>query len=139
MVGLAALGIVLLLPLTGVELDPVGVAFALIAGLGWATFAILAGRVGKRIPGHDGLVVGISVAAILMVPLVIPVVGVLATQPLILLAGLAVAVLSTTLPLTFEFSALQRLSPRTYGVLGSLEPRVAALAGALLLGERIGL
>ena len=105
------------------ELDPVGVAFALIAGLGGATFAILAGRVGKRIPGHDGLVVGMCFAAILMVP----VVDVLATQPLILRAGLAVAVLSTILPFTLEFSALQRLSPGTYGVLVSLEPGVAHL------------
>ena len=138
-VALAAVGIVLLSPLSGVELDPVGVAFALVAGLGWAMFAVLAGRVGQRIPGHDGLVVGMCVAAVLMVPLVVPAVDVLVTEPLVLLAGMAVALLSTTLPFTLEFSALQRLTPRAYGVLVSLEPAVAALAGATLLGERIGI
>ncbi len=55
-----------------------------------------------------------------------------------LLAGLGVALLSTTLPFTFEFEALKRLSNRAYGVIVSVEPAVATLIGALLLGERIG-
>ena len=42
------------------------------------------------------------------------------------------------MPFTFEFEALKRLSNRAYGVIVSAEPVVAALIGALLLGERIG-
>ena len=137
-VGLAALGIALLSPLAGVDLDPLGVGYALVAGIGWATFVVLAGRVGRSVSGNDGLVIGMSVAALLMLPLVLPVVDVLATRPLILLAAVGVALLSTTIPFLLEFSALQRLTPRAYGVLVSLEPAVAALVGALLLGERIG-
>jgi inner membrane transporter RhtA len=73
-----------------------------------------------------------------MIPFVIPVAGDLIGNPMLLLAGLGVALLSTTLPFTFEFEALKRLSNRAYGVIVSAEPAVAALIGALLLGERIG-
>ena len=58
---------------------------------------------------------------------------------MILLAALGVALLSTTIPFTLEFEALKKLSNRAYGIIVSIEPAVAALIGALLLGERIGL
>ena len=137
-VALAALGIVLLSPLSGVDLDTLGVIFALLAGAMWAIFIILSSRVGKRIPGHDGLAIGMAIAAMAMIPFAAPVVTELVSSPLVLLSGLGVAVLSTTIPFSFEFEALKRLSTRTYGVLVSLEPAVAVVVGALLLGERIG-
>ena len=80
-----------------------------------------------------------SIAALSMVPFAIPVVDELAANPMLLLAGFGVALLSTTLPFTFEFEALKRLSNRAYGVIVSVEPGVAALIGAVLLGERIGI
>lgn len=137
-IALAALGIVLLSPLSGVNLDPIGVIFALLAGVGWAFFVILASRVGNRIPGNDGLAIGMAIAAMTMIPFAAPVAGTLISNPLVLLAGIGVALLSTTIPFTLEFEALKRISARTYGVLVSLEPGVAAIVGALLLGERIG-
>ena len=138
-VALAALGIVLLSPLTGVDLDRLGILFALLAGAGWAMFIILAARVGKHIPDNDGLAIGMVIAAITMIPFAAPVAAELVFNPLVLLAALGVALLSTTLPFTFEFNALKRLSARTYGVLVSLEPGVAALIGAVVLGERLGI
>lgn len=137
-VALAALGIVLLSPLSGVNLDLLGILFALLAGTGWAFFIILARRIGNRVPGNDGLVIGMVIAAVTMIPLAVPVVPDLVSAPLILLTGIGVALLSTTIPLTLEFEALKRISARSYGVLVSAEPAVAALVGALLLGERIG-
>ena len=80
-----------------------------------------------------------SVAAIIMLPVAIPISGELVLNPLVLLAVLGVALLSTAIPLTLEFQALKRLSSRSYGILISLEPGVAALVGAILLGELIGL
>ena len=137
-VGLAALGIVLLSPLAGVDLDPLGIICALMAGAGWAGFVFLSRRVGARVSGNDGLAIGMAIAALSMIPFVIPVAADLISNPMLLLAGLGVALLSTTLPFTFEFEALKRLSNRAYGVIVSAEPAVAALIGALLLGERIG-
>ena len=137
-IALAALGIVLLSPLSGANLDPIGIMFALLAGAGWALFVVLSVRVGSRVPGNDGLAIGMTIAAITMIPFVAPVTKVLATDGLILLMGFAVALLSTTIPFTFEFQALKKLPARTYGVLVSVEPAVAAIVGALFLGENIG-
>jgi len=72
-VALAALGIVLLSPLAGLNFDTVGVCFALLAGAGWAFFIILAGRVGKKISGTDGLAIGMVVAAVTMIPFAVPI------------------------------------------------------------------
>ena len=55
----------------------------------------------------------------------------------VVLAGAAVAVLSTALPYSLELLALRRLDTRVFGVLLSLEPAVAALAGFVLLGQRL--
>lgn len=137
-VAIAAIGIILLSPVSGADLDTLGVLFALLAGAGWAFFILLAVRVGQRVPGNDGLAIAMTVAAITMIPFVAPVAVDLITDPLILLAGFGVALLSTTIPFTLEFQALKRLSARAYGVLVSLEPAVAVLVGAILLDERIG-
>ena len=138
-VALAALGIVLLSPLSGQDLDFPGMIFALLAGGGWALFIVLAGRVGNRVSGNDGLAIGMAIAAITMIPFATPVLGDLVSNPLILLAAFAVAILSTTIPFTLEFVALKRISARHYGVLVSVEPAVAAMVGVLMLGERIGI
>ncbi|MFT5112834.1 MAG: inner membrane transporter RhtA [Parasphingorhabdus sp.] len=138
-IALAALGIFLLSPLSGVDLDSLGIIFALLAGVGWGLFIIFAKRVGDRIPGNDGIVIAMVIAALTMLPFAAPVATVLISNPLILLTALAVALLSTTIPFTFEFHALRRMPSRNYSILVSVEPAVAAIIGALLLGERIGL
>lgn len=135
---LAALGIALLSPLSGVRLDAMGILYALLAGTGWALFIIVANRVGDRVPGSDGLAIAMAVAAITMIPFVAPIAGTLVSTPLLLVAGVGVALLATTIPFSLEYEALKRLPARTYGVLVSLEPAVAATVGALFLGERIG-
>ena len=43
------------------------------------------------------------------------------------------------LPCTFELAAMRRAPRRVFGILLSLEPAVATLAGWLLLGQRAGL
>ena len=52
---------------------------------------------------------------------------------------MALAILSTAVPFFFEFSALKKLSAHTYGILITLEPAVAAVIGAILLGDVLGL
>jgi inner membrane transporter RhtA len=58
-------------------------------------------------------------------------------DPKYLLVGFAIAVLSSAIPYSIEMAALRRLPARVFGVLMSLDPAVAALAGFLVLGERL--
>jgi inner membrane transporter RhtA len=89
--------------------------------------------------GNDGLTIGMVIASIIMMPFAIPVVPDLVLNPQILLLSFGVALLSTTVPLTLEYTALKRIPKRSYGVLVSLEPAVAVLTGVVLLGEYVGL
>ena len=53
----------------------------------------------------------------------------------LLLKGLGIAMLSSVLPYSLELLALRRLSARVFGILLSLEPAFAALAGLVVLGQ----
>ena len=51
----------------------------------------------------------------------------------------AVGALGVAIPYALEFGALRRVGVRTYGILLSLDPAVAAIAGLVLLGQRLAL
>ena len=53
-------------------------------------------------------------------------------------SALGVAMLSSAIPYSLELEALRRLPARVFGVLMSLEPAMAALAGFVVLGEVLG-
>ena len=59
-------------------------------------------------------------------------------SPEILALGLCVAVLSSVIPYSLETVALRRMPAHVFGVLMSLEPVVAAIAGLVVLGQRLG-
>jgi inner membrane transporter RhtA len=59
-------------------------------------------------------------------------------SPRLVLLALAVAVLASVVPYALELAALRRLPTSTFGILMSLGPAVAALAGAIFLSQRLG-
>jgi inner membrane transporter RhtA len=137
-VGVALLGMVVLGidGLIGAEpLDPLGVVFILIAAGFWIMYIRMSARVGALIPGNSGLAMGLVVAAVLLIPVGIPAVSTVAMDPQLLLLAAITAVLSSVIPYTFELAALRRLPQRVFGVLLSLEPAFATLAGWLILGQ----
>ncbi len=134
---LAAGGILLLGPDIGNGLDPAGVALALIAGAFWGLYILLSARVGRGPAGLGGLSLAMIVASILLVPVGVADGGGDLLDPAILAIGLGVALLSSAIPYTVELEALRRLPERTFGVLLSLEPALAALAGVALLGQHL--
>jgi inner membrane transporter RhtA len=138
-IGLALLGIALLTPEIGSALDPLGVALAGATGLCWAVFTVMSQRIGKVLPGHSGLAIAMVVAALVLLPVELAVGGLGRLDLGLLAAALAVATLSTALPLSLEFEALKRMTARSYGIVVTLEPVVAAIVGALLLGQAMGL
>ncbi|MFJ4999977.1 EamA family transporter [Microbacterium sp. NPDC088619] len=137
-VGVALLGMVLLGVdgLIGAEpLDPLGVVFILIAAVFWAMYIRMSARVGAIIPGSSGLAVGLVVAAVLLIPVGVPAAVTVAGDMQLLLLASVTAVLSSVIPYSFELAALRRLPQRVFGVLLSLEPAFATLAGWLILGQ----
>ena len=135
---LAAAGILLLAPLGvfgGMDLDPVGVAFALLAGCLWASYILLSARTGSAFPGGTGLVIALCVGTVVAAPVGIAAAGSALLDPKLLLAGFGVAMLSSAIPFSLELEALRKIPARIFGVLMSLEPAVAALAGLVVLGE----
>jgi inner membrane transporter RhtA len=133
-VGLAGAGIALL-GSPSVDLDPVGLAWAFGAAVGWAAYILLAKRMLQDWPIGTGLAVSLGVAAVLLAPLGIAGGGADLLEPAVLATGLAVAVLGSVLPFTLELAALRKLSTATFGILLSLEPVVAALVGAVALAQ----
>lgn len=133
-------GLLLLLPLTrhASALDPVGVLWAIGAAVCWALYIVFGKRVSHIESGH-AVAWGMTAAALFAVPLGVSHAGSALLSPGVLLIGLAVAVLSSTLPYSFEMMALRRLPRRVFGILVSAAPAIAALAGWLILDERLGL
>ncbi|NYI04448.1 inner membrane transporter RhtA [Allostreptomyces psammosilenae] len=120
------------------SLDPLGVGFALLAGACWAAYILLAARAGARFPRADGLALAMAIGAVAVLPFGVVDAGAALLDTRVLLLGAGVALLSSVLPYTLELMALRRLSPGTFGVLMSLEPAVAALAGWLVLDQALG-
>jgi inner membrane transporter RhtA len=133
-VALAATGIGLL-GFEKTELDPVGVAFALVAGGAWAAYILLSVQTGARWPGLDGLAMASVVATAILTPFAIPAGGSDLLEPHIIVLGVAVGLLSSVIPYAADLVALRRIRPGVFSILMSLEPAAAAIVAMLVLDE----
>ena len=134
---LAAIGILLLSPIEAHDVDPIGIAYALGAGVCWAAYIIVGARMGRALEGGDALAVAMTIASVLLVPF--GAAGVIHAGTAATIAiGCVVGLLSSALPYSLEVEALRRLPTRVFGVWMSLEPAIAAIAGFLMLGEHLG-
>ncbi len=142
-VAAAAVGVLLISRAFSVppsQLETTGIALALAAGACWAAYIIFSGRTGTAFPALEGLALAMVVATGAILPFGLWDVarhGAESWSPVVVLTGLGVAVLSSVLPYSLELLALRRLSAKVFGILLSLEPAVAALAGLLVLGQRL--
>ena len=135
---LAAAGIVILVDPGGGSLNAAGVAFALSAAACWMAYIYLSKRTGAAFAGGSGLALAMAVGALIVLPAgVLQARGAL-LEPHLLGAALVVAIASSVLPYSLELEALRRLPASVFGVLMSLDPAIAALAGFLLLGQDLG-
>lgn len=136
---LAATGIALIAPWSETGLDLTGVLLALLAGGLWAAYIVLGGKISKVMKGGDGVSVGMIFATLLVVPFGIGSGGFGNLTPGLLLMAAALALLSSAIPFTLEMSALSKMPARTFSILMSLEPAVAALCGIVFLNEHLSL
>jgi inner membrane transporter RhtA len=121
---LAGAGVALLGSPT-VDVDGVGLVLALAAGVFWAAYIVVGKRLGQTWPLQRGLTVAMGISTVLVAPFGIAAGGLELIRPHLLALGLAVA-------------ALRRLRTSTFGILMSLGPAVAALAGAIFLSQHLG-
>ena len=134
----AALGVVLISEAFETPLDQLewtGILLALAAGGFWAAYIVLSGRTGALFPRLEGLALAMVVATLVTLPFGV---GSIPDWTATTVAkGLGIAVLSSVLPYSLELLALRRLSAKVFGILLSLEPAAAAVAGLLVLGQRL--
>jgi inner membrane transporter RhtA len=137
--GALALAVVGVLALADVHLsgEPAGVAFAMAAGVLWATYVILGHRVALE-PGirpQDGLAMAMAIGAVGLAPaFVVPAAPAL-VDPLLLAACLGVGLMASVVPYGLEQVAMTRLPRARFALLLSLLPATAAVVGAIVLGQ----
>lgn len=137
-VALAIAGLALLLPLglSGSTLDPLGALYSVGAAVFWALYIVFGKRAGHLHAGQS-VSLGLLVAALVVVPVGVAHAGAALLSPSVLLVGVAVAAISSALPISLEMMALKRLPKEAFGIMISMEPAVAALLALALLGERL--
>jgi inner membrane transporter RhtA len=136
-VALAAAGIVALMRGDSHGLNALGVVLALTAGCLWGAYILVNARVGRAFAGGTGLAIAMCVASAVALPFGVAQGGTELVQPHALLVGAAVGMLSSAIPYTLEMEALRRIATNLFGVLMSLEPAMAALAGFLVIGQTL--
>ncbi len=134
----AATGVALILPVSKTQgaLDPMGVVYALCAAFFWACY-ILFGRRAALAHRGQATALGMTVGAMLVLPIGIEHAGAELLDPFILAVGLLVAIWSSALPHSLQMMALRDLPARTFSILLCLEPAMAALAAKIILNEQL--
>jgi inner membrane transporter RhtA len=133
----AGCGVALLATDTGSNLDPVGVAMALVAGGFWIAYILLGREMSHRFDTLSGLGAALSIGGLLLLPIGASVAGAKLFEPEVLALGAVVALMSSAIPYSLELMALRRVSARAFGVLMSLDPAVAAMAGWIVLDQHL--
>jgi inner membrane transporter RhtA len=137
-VALAAAGVALLAEGGGdTSVHAAGLLLAALAGLFWALYILLSVPIGRLFPGASGLAPAMVLGAVLIAPWGIASAGGHLRDPQLLGAAVGVGLLSSALPWSLELEALRRLPTHVFGVVLSLEPAVAALAGFVFLHEHL--
>jgi inner membrane transporter RhtA len=139
-VALAIVGIVLLAdPFGAGGVDRTGLLYILGAAACWAVYIVVAQRATRVFHWSTGLALASGIAWLMpLAP------GLTETSPGELLApaaiatGVGVALMSSVIPYSLESESLRRMPANVFGVLMSLDPAVAALAGFVLLGQSLG-
>jgi len=135
--GVAGAGVVLVTEPWRGAVDGPGIAFAVLAAVGWAAYILLTRRVGQRFEGLTGLALTTPVAAVTAAVVGVPQAAGHLTASVVV-AGIGLAVLLPVVPYSFELLALRRMPPAAFGTLMALEPAMGVLLGLLVLHQRLG-
>jgi len=135
---LAGAGVALLGLDTSSGIPLTGLLLAFLAGVFWVSYILASSHIGTVVPGVNGLAVALAISAVIVLPVGWSGASEAFSDPSLLLVAAVVAVLSSVIPYGLELTALRRLPTRVFGVLMSLQPAAAAIAGLLILDQRLG-
>jgi inner membrane transporter RhtA len=131
----ALAGVVLVVGTPTGGLDPVGVALGLGAAAAFGGYTVLAGRVGSGSGGLGDLALSVAVGALLLSPFQVAQAPALEgghVAPIVLSGLIGVA-----LAFSLDFQAARLAGTRVVGTLFAIDPAMAALVGAVALGDRL--
>jgi len=134
---LACIGIALIAPWQHNNIDILGAGLAILAGVRWAGYIVLGGKVSRLMKGGDAVTIGMCLGTVFIAPLGIFSGDLVALDLPLVLMGIAVALLTSAIPFTLEMRALKQLSTQHFGILMSLHPAFGALSGLLFLEEHL--
>ena len=134
----AAAGVYILVR-PGPTTDWLGVGLALFAAGCWAAYIVLNRLVGGRVSGLQGPALANAISALGYLPVLIglTVGGHLAPVPV--LQAVCAGLLCSALPYAMDLIVLRTMPARLFGVLMSMDPLLAAVAGSVILGQRLQL
>ncbi|MFG2894713.1 DMT family transporter [Streptomyces sp. NPDC048248] len=119
--------------------DYLGIGLGLTAAVCWGCYILLNRTVGARLPGLEGSAAAAAVSGLLYLPVGAVVLWLHRPTSGALLCALAAGVLSSAVPFLADLLALRRVPAHFFGTFMSVNPVFAALAGMLVLGQRLDL
>lgn len=132
--GLALVGVILMTQPWKGEINATGVAFALMAAVGWGVYIVLTQPLGDRFEGLSGLSLTIPIAAVTAAFFGIPQsLGNLSWS--VVFTAIGLAILLPVLPYALELLALREMTAHAFGTLMALEPAFALLLGMVVLQQ----
>src|SRR5271165_5617108 len=133
--GVAILGLAESRHVSGGSLSLTGVAFALVSAVFWAMYIVTGARASAAVPGRGGLAVAMTAGTLVLMPFGARGAWHITGQPHLMLLAFGMAMMASVVPYSLELAAMRRAPKRVFGILLSLEPAVATVAGWLLLGQ----
>ncbi|MFT6942586.1 MAG: inner membrane transporter RhtA [Nitriliruptoraceae bacterium] len=134
-VALTALLGVYVLVLPNATTDVLGVALALTAAACWAAYILLNRILGARFHGIEGPALASGIAAVLYLPVLIRTLLTVNVTWLALAAAACTGLLASVVPYAIDVIVLRRVPQRTFSVLMSMHPALAAVAGLVVLQQ----
>ena len=132
---LAIIGIALITPWNGEGADLFGIIMALLAGVFWAGYIVLGKRTSAVIDGSQAVTVGMVFAIAVILPFGIADGGLANFTTAMIPSAIALGLLCSAIPFSLEIGALKHMPAKTFSILMSLEPAVAAICGVFMLKE----
>lgn len=118
--------------------DQLGISLGLAAACCWAAYILLNRIIGLRLPGAQGTATATGFSAAVFLPVAVGTLATTRPDAATVLLAVGAGVLATAVPFVADVIALRRLPTSVFGMLMSVNPVLAALIGAVVLGQDVG-